>query len=287
MYEIAIVGGGPAGLAAAINARRRNKETVVIGKEHVSSKIFQAHRVDNYLGLPEISGRDLAERIRRHAEDMDVIFIKDEIQNINRAAADCFTLLGRENMIEAAAVILATGIALGDEIEGETEFTGKGVSYCATCDAMFFKGKDVALVGYIPEAEAEAKFLAGVCAKVYFLPQYKLSGVLDERIEVINAKPLAVFGSSQVSGLRTSAGELALAGVFIERAGRPAAELIEGVALADVFIKSDANQATNIPGLFAAGDCTGKPWQISRAAGQGQVAALSAAHYLDNLEMKK
>lgn len=282
MYDIAIVGGGPAGLSAAVNACRRNKKAVIISKEEQSSKILQAHLIENYLGLPEISGLELGRRMKEHALALGTTFQKDEIQSLYRDGQS-FTLIGRENAIEAATVILSLGIDLGKAITGESDFIGRGVSYCATCDGMFFKGKPVALIGYIPEAEMEVNFLAEVCQKVYFLPQYSFTGELNSKIELWKGKPLSILGSEKVESLKTSNGVLNVDGIFIERAGRPADQLVEGLKMTDGFIVTDANQATNITGVFAAGDCVGKPWQIGKAIGQGQVAALSAVRYLETL----
>ncbi len=282
MYDIAIIGGGPAGLSAAVNACRRNRKAVVISKEDHSSKILQAHLIENYLGLPEISGPELGSRMKEHALALGTTFQKDEIQSLYRDGQN-FTLIGRESAFEAAAVILSVGIALGKEINGESDFVGRGVSYCATCDGMFFKGKSVALIGYIPEAETEASFLAEVCQKVYFLPQYGFKGEVNSKVELWKGKPLSILGVDRVETLKTSNGELAVDGVFIERAGRPVDQIIDGLKVENGFIVTDLDQATNITGVFAAGDCTGKPWQIGRAIGQGQVAALSAVQYIEKL----
>jgi thioredoxin reductase (NADPH) len=151
---------------------------------------------------------------------------------------------------------------------------------------FFFKAKTVASRGNIPEAEGEANFLAEVCAKVYFLPQYKINAAtatLDPRITILNQKPLAIAGTNKVETLKTSRDELALDGVFIERSSLPMDQLLAGLEVADGYIVTDAVQRTNLPGVFAAGDCTGKPWQINRAVGQGQVAALSAVHFLEQI----
>lgn len=282
MYDIAIIGGGPAGLSAAVNGCRRNKKTVIISKEEQSSKILQAHLIENYLGLPQISGIELGRRMKEHALALGTTFVKDEIQAVYREGQS-FTLIGREIPIEAAAVILAVGISLGKEIPGETDFIGRGISYCATCDGMFFKGKTVALIGYIPEAEEEVNFLAEVCQKVYYIPQYNFQGELTPKVQLWHGKPLKVLGNQKVEKLKTSSGELAVDGIFIERSGRPVDQLSEGLQVENGFIITDTDQATNIKGLFAAGDCTGKPWQIGRAIGQGQVAALAAVRYLETL----
>ncbi len=279
MYDIAIIGGGPAGLAAAVNARRRNKQAVLVSKEEYSSKLLQAHQIDNYLGFSQVSGKELIHNMRSHAENLGTVFIKDEIQSIY--SDEVFNLIGRENAIQAKTIILAVGVSLGSEIEGETEFVGRGISYCATCDGMFFKGKTVAMIGYIPEAEGEAAFLTEVCGKVYYLPQYKLTEELDPRITLISGKPQKISGADKVEKLKVTSGEFEVDGVFIERSSRPIDQLIPGLNIEDGFILTDPSQATNLPGVYAAGDCTGKPWQISRAVGQGQVAALSSVHYLE------
>jgi thioredoxin reductase (NADPH) len=280
MYDLAIVGGGPAGLAAAINARRRNKKAVLIGKEDYSSKLLQSQLIDNYPGLPEITGSELARKLKEHALAGGLDYLQDEVQNIS-ADEPGFTLMGRETMTQAQTIVLATGIVLGAEIKGETAWIGRGVSYCATCDGMFFKGKKVALLGYIPAAVAEANFLAEICATVYFLPLFKGAAQLDPRIKVIEGKPLEISGQDRLELLRTTGAEIAVDGVFIERSGRPAGQLLTGLNIQDGFIVTGSNQETNLPGVFAAGDCTGRPWQIARAVGQGQVAALSAVRYLE------
>ncbi len=280
VYDIAIVGGGPAGLAAAVNARRRNKDALLVSKEIMSSKLIQAEQIENYLGIPQISGSELIGRMRDHAQAEGVVSIKDEVQNIYQEER-IFSLIGRENALQAKTLILAPGISTVAEIAGEAEFVGRGVSYCATCDGMFFKGKAVAMIGYIPEAESEAAFLSEICSEVYYFPQYRLATELSPKVKVVRGKPQKISGTDKVELLKTSAGEFGVSGIFIERAGRPASELLDGLDIENGFIRVDFTQATNLPGVFAAGDCTGRPWQISRAVGQGQVAALSAAHYLD------
>lgn len=285
MYDIAIVGGGPAGLAAAVNARRRNKHTVLITKEDYSSKLMQAHLIDNYLGLEKVAGKELARKMRSHAESLGAVFIKDEVQNIFPEERE-FNLFGRENSIQALSVILTIGVVLSFEINGEAELVGRGVSYCATCDGMFFKGKTAAMIGYIAEAETHLSFLAGICSKVYYLPQYKFEGKVDPRVTLIEGKPLAISGGEQVERLETSSGVWEVDGVFIERPGRPVEQIMPDLKTEGGFILTDLEQATNFRGVFAAGDCTGRPWQINRAVGQGQVAALNAVHYLDQMGLK-
>lgn len=278
--DLMIIGGGPAGLSAAINARRRNKEIVLIGKEKISSKLWLAPHVENYLGFGNITGQELAEKMREHAAGQGTEMAHDEIQNL-WTEEDFFVAMGREAQYKAKAVILAVGVAQQTAIDGEDRFIGKGVSYCATCDGMFYRGKRVAMVSYIPEGEEEARFLAEVCEHVYYLPQYALRQVIDPRIEVIKGKPLEIMGDGLVQGLRIKDNELEVSGVFIERPSVPMDRLLPDLEIIEGAVKVDREMRTNLPGVFAAGDCIGRPWQIGKAVGEGQIAALSAVHYLE------
>lgn len=276
--ELLVVGAGPAGLSAAITARRRNKSVLVIGKEETSFKLTRAHRVDNYPGLPAVSGADLAVRLRAHAAEAGADLLLDEIQGV--APGDgFFAAFGRQEEYRAQAIILAPGAVQHSSIAGEEEFLGRGVSYCATCDGMFFRGRPIAVVAYLPAALEEALFLVEICSRVYYFPQYEM-GEAPDRLIVAKAKPLAILGQTGVTGLRTNRGDYEVSAVFIEREALPVDRLAPGLEVAKGFISVDRRQQTSIPGVFAAGDCTGRPWQIARAIGEGQVAALSAVDLL-------
>ncbi|MGQ9779079.1 MAG: NAD(P)/FAD-dependent oxidoreductase [Bacillota bacterium] len=278
IVDLVIVGAGPAGLSAAITARRRNKTVLVVGKEETSSKLMRAHRVENYPGLPGITGADLAARLQGHAREAGAVFSLDEIQGILWEEG-LYRAFGRKDTYAARAVVLAPGAALHPAIPGEEEFLGRGVSYCATCDGMFYRGRRVAMIGYLPAALKEALFLKEIGAEILYLPQYPLTETPPE-LHVLRAKPLAILGEETVKLLRTDQGDLEVEGVFIERETLPANLLLPDLALDEEFIRVDRSQRTNLPGVFAAGDCTGRPWQIARAVGEGQVAALSAVDFL-------
>lgn len=282
MYDLLIVGGGPAGLSAAVNGRRWNKRVVLVTKEEMSSRLRQAHRVDNYLGISQISGADLAERFQRHALEEGVEIREDEIINL-RLEENSFYGMGNSDQYEAKAVILATGVPQKASIPGEAKFIGQGVSYCAGCDGMFYKGKTVVMISYIPDGEKKANFLADICKKVYYLPQYRIEQRVDPKIEIIRARPVEILGEERLLGLKTSQGELTADGIFIERAGLPPEQLYPELAVEGDSIRVSRGMETNIPGLFAAGDCTGKPWQIAKAVGEGQIAVSSAVEYLDKI----
>ena len=277
--DLLIVGAGPAGLSAAITACRRNKTAVVVGKEEASSKLIKAHRVENYPGLPGIAGAELASRLQSHAREAGAVFSLDEVQGIT-AEDGFYHAFGRKDSYPARAVVLAPGVARDPALPGEEEFLGRGVSYCATCDGMFYRGRRVAVIGYLPAAVEEALFLSEIGAEVHYLPRYPLAGEPPAGLRLLRARPLAILGGETVTALRTEEGDLEVAGVFIEREALPAEQLLPGLEVAGGFIRVDRAQRTNLPGVFAAGDCTGKPWQIARAVGEGQVAALSAADFL-------
>jgi thioredoxin reductase (NADPH) len=273
MYDLLVIGGGPAGLSAALNARRRNKRVLVTAKEAISSKLRPAG----------VSGPELAERFREHAVAAGVEIRKEEVLNL-QPEKDGFFVMGKNESYEAAAVILATGAPQKASLPGEAELAGRGVSYCATCDGMFFRDQEVMVISQLPAGEEEAAFLAGICRKVYYLPEYMGEYRLPPGVELVSGKALRLEGEEKLERVVTSAGEYRVAGVFIERAGLPPEQLCPGLVTVDEAIQVDRRMATNIPGLFAAGDCTGRPWQIAKAVGEGQVAALSAVQYLAERE---
>jgi len=191
--------------------------------------------------------------------------------------------MGREEQYQASKILLALGVLENKNIPGENEFEGKGVSYCATCDGAFFKNKDVAMVAYLPEAEVEARFLAGICQKVYYVPQYRPlpKESIANNVSIISGAPQKISGQEMVEAIEIGDQTLSVQGVFIERPGVPPMKLIDGLQIVDEKIVTDENMETNIPGVYAAGDCTGRPWQIARAVGQGQIAAIAMAKELD------
>ena len=197
-YDIAIVGSGPAGLSAAINAKIRNKNIIVFGTESLSNKLIKAPSIDNYLGFYEISGEELREKFQDHLDKMEIEITYKKINNIY-AMGDYFALMSGDDMYEATTVILATGVEYGKPIKGEEEFLGKGVGYCATCDAPLYRGKTVSIIGYNKEAEEEANYVSELAGKVYYVPMYKGEYEIRENIEIVDKKPLEIIGENKVS----------------------------------------------------------------------------------------
>lgn len=283
-YDIAIVGSGPAGLSAAINAKIRNKDIIIFGSKNLSSKVEKAPKVNNYLGFYEITGMDLKEQFQKHISSMNIDITPERINTIY-AMGEYFALAVNEKMYEAKAVILATGIEYTKPLKGEEEYLGRGVGYCATCDAPLYKGKVVTIIGYNKEAEEEANYVSELAEKIFYVPMYKANYNLKRgNIEIVNDKPIEIQGDDRVRNVILKNGTIATDGVFVLKDSVSPSQLVPGLLMENDHIKIDLNMITNIQGCFAAGDCTGKPYQYMRATGQGQVAALSAVSYLDSLK---
>ena len=157
--DIAIIGTGPAGVSAALTAKNRNKSILLLGRKELSGKVQKSHKILNYPGLPDIAGEELARAMREHLEKMDIAVTEEQVTNVY-AMGDYFAVQCAKNMYEARTVIIATGVMPGKPLPGEEENLGRGVSYCATCDAALYKGKEAAVIGYSPKEEEEAKLLA-------------------------------------------------------------------------------------------------------------------------------
>lgn len=283
VYDIAIVGGGPAGLSAALTGRIRNKKVALFEHLDFSQKLRKAQLVDNYPGMPQITGEGLMQQFASHCLAHEPTLIKEKVVNVFPTDAT-FTLVSPTAAYEARAVILATGVVSTVLFKGERELLGRGVSYCATCDGMFYKGKDVAVISYTREGEHEAQYLSEICRTVYYLPQYKGEfAAYRANIRLLpQAQPVAITGDGRVDALVTKEQELKVHGVFVLRQSDPVENILPGLELDGEVIRVNRDMSTNIPGIFAAGDCTGKPWQIAKATGEGLVAVLSAISYLDN-----
>ena len=279
-FDIAIIGAGPAGLSAALTARVRNKSVALFEHMDFSPKLQKAHAINNYPGMPMTAGKDLMKQMADHTLSTGPTLIREKVTNIY--AGDTFTLLTPADTYEAKALVLAIGVSNAAMLAGEKDLVGKGVSYCATCDGMLYRDKPVAVIAYTEEGEHEADFLGEICPVVYFVPQYKTEyQPKHASVQVVKARPQAVLGADEVTGLATDAGELKVEGIFILRQSDPAETLMPELEMDGPFVKVNREQATNVPGVYAAGDCTGKPWQIARATGEGLVAVLSAISFID------
>ena len=279
-YDLAVIGAGPAGLSAAVNASIRNKNVIVFGSD--SPAISKTEGIKNYLGFGTISGEELNENFKKTLAGHDIERSNEKVQQIY-AMGDYFAIILKDDqMLEATSVIVATGIELKKDLIGEDKFFGKGVSYCATCDASFYKGKEVVLIGYNEESVVEANYTAEVVDKLTYINMYKQNPELNDNIEVINGEvPVEFIGDVNPTTLKFRSGkEIDADGFFIIRDSSKPERLVPSIKTDEEHIIVDKNCRTNIRGLYAAGDIAGRPYQINKAAGEGQVAALDAAKYI-------
>ena len=300
MYDIIIIGSGPAGLSAAIYAQRACLDTIVIEKNGISGgQVLNTWEVDNYPGFPGVTGFELSRQFREHANKLGARVVQDEVVQVE-LSGNVKKVVCEEETYEARCVILASGAHHRTlEVPGEEELRGAGVSYCATCDGAFFRGRTVAVVGGGNAALEDAIFLARMCEKVYIVHRRdKLRGAkrLQERLQALeniefvwNSETVAIEGDAQVEALRlrqTKTGEerrLDVEGVFIAVGIAPESELYAGQLELDEqgYIRADESGQTSVPGVFAAGDVRTKALrQILTAASDGANCVASAERYL-------
>ncbi|WP_287624985.1 thioredoxin-disulfide reductase [Clostridium sp.] len=300
MYDIIIIGSGPAGLSAAIYAQRACLDTIVIEKNGISGgQVLNTWEVDNYPGFPGVTGFELSRQFREHADKLGARVVQDEVVQVE-LSGNVKKVVCEEETYEARCVILASGAHHRTlEVPGEEELRGAGVSYCATCDGAFFRGRTVAVVGGGDAALEDAIFLARMCEKVYIVHRRdKLRGAkrLQERLQALenvefvwNSETAAIEGNGQVEALRlrqTKIGEerrLDVDGVFIAVGIAPESELYAGQLELDEqgYIRADESGQTSVPGVFAAGDVRTKALrQILTAASDGANCVASAERYL-------
>ena len=282
-YDIAIIGSGPAGMEAAITAKIRNKNILLLSSNDSSEKVGKAHLFENYLGLPNISGQNLNKAFLEHLKILDIEITPAKVTNIYDMG-DYFNIQAETQMYVAKSVILATGVNFGKPYENEEKYLGRGVSYCATCDGNLYKGKKVVVIASSQKEEKEANFLASLASNVLYIPLYKDILNLNSNIEVIREIPTLIEGNIKVNKLKTNKSEYEVDGIFILRDAISTKNLVPGLITEDDRVIVDRNMATNIKGLFACGDIVGRPYQAIKSAGEGNIAALSSVDFIDDLK---
>lgn len=280
MYDSIIIGSGPAGLSAALNLKIYNKDFIWFGSKNLSDKVVKAEKIANYPGIPMATGRELFEKFTDHIKEAGLEITEKTVTNV-MSMGSSFAVLADNEMFEAKTLILAMGVMNGKELDGEDRFLGRGLSYCATCDGMFYRGKKIAVISNDPKFEHEVEYLADLAEEVIFYPSYKDCGIDRKNVIISDGKPVGVDGEKKVNALLLKDGErVGVDGVFCLRNAIAPSKLMPGLAVEDGHIVVDRSCATNIPGCFACGDCTGRPYQYTKAVGEGNVAAHSLVRYL-------
>lgn len=282
MYDIAIIGSGPAGISAAMNAKILNQNFIWFASLSVSKKVGQAALVKNYLGLPDVSGEELSKAFLNHAERLGIKPI-DKVVNGVYSGGNCFTLLSGTEDFTAKTVILCLGVDTA-KIEGEERLVGRGISYCATCDGFMYRGKNIAILCTDKRFEHEIEFLCSVANKAYVMPLYKGYEIKSQNAEILLKSPIRFEGEKILEKIVFKDGSLEVDGLFILCSSVSPSILLHGLEMNEGHIVVDRAMQTNIKGVFAAGDCTGRPYQYMKAAGEGNVALHSAVQYLSEIE---
>ena len=280
MYDCIIIGTGPAGLSAALNLKTYKKSFVWFGSKNLSDKVQKAEKITNYPGFPELTGQELFAHFEDHIQSAGLSITEKTVTNV-MSAGNYYMVLADNEIYEAKTLILAMGVMTAKLLKGEDELLGRGVSYCATCDGMFYKDKEIAVLCNDPKYEHEVEYLADLAAKVTYFPLFSDSQVKKENVTISKDFPVEVNGIDRVTGLTLKSGEtLSVDGIFCLRNAIAPAKLIPGLEIENGHIVVDRAQKTNLPGCFAAGDCTGRPYQYTKAVGEGNVAAHSCISYL-------
>lgn len=274
MYDIVIIGGGPAGFSSAITAFKRNLKTCMIYPKNNDSWLTKLPLIDNYPGMIDVSGKEMLDTFERQVKKMNVNIINGVVTQIMNMGTEFYINLGAE-VIQAKKIIIATGIKQTSLIEGETNFVGKGVSYCATCDGMLYRNKTIMIVDEMNDIE-EVKLLSNLANKVYLLSRFSYEG-LNTNVELINDKAFSINGKEIVEEVITKNGKYEVDGIFIFRSSMALDSLLPELKMKDKFIIVNDKMETNIPNVFACGDCVGYPFQVAKAVGEGNVAAISAS----------
>lgn len=279
MFDCAIIGTGAAGVSAALTLKLLNRSLIWFGPKDLSFKIRAAEKINNYPGLAQTSGAELGNAFLEQTRQAGLEITEKRVTGVYLTDGYYTVLCDRERF-EAKTVILATGVETVKPVKGELDFVGRGVSYCATCDGFLYRGKTIAVVSTGKAFEHEVEYLASLAEKAYVFPIYKNAELHAPNIERKAGMPLEIRGANRVETLVLKGEELPVDGVFFLKDAVSPAVLVGGLGVAEGHIVVDRACATNLKGCFAAGDCTGRPYQYAKAVGEGNVAAHSVNAYL-------
>lgn len=284
VFDVAIVGGGPAGLSAALTARVHNKSVVLFEAAGFGDKLRRASKINNIPGIMTISGIDFMENLLEQTLSYEPVIVKERVQSV--FIGEPFTLMTADNVFQAKSVILATSVAMSKTVPGERALLGRGVSYCASCDGHFFEDKDIAVYINTLAYQQDVELLASLAKNMNLY----IGGALQLPREWLDTLPASVVvhkkaivqsveGEKAVTAIHTNEGMKTVDGVFFLRDTYPPENLVEGVILDGNSVAVNRHMETNFKGLFAAGDVVGTPLQVAKAVGEGQMAAFSAVAY--------
>ncbi|MCF0110985.1 MAG: FAD-dependent oxidoreductase [Erysipelotrichaceae bacterium] len=285
MYDVAIIGTGAAGISAALTLQSRGKSILLLGKRELSAKMTLAEEIRNYPGLGFVSGKQMQEGFINHLAQMNIGIVQKHVTEIAKTG-DSFKILCGQETFDACSVILATGVSSLKTYEGEERLLGKGVSYCATCDGFLYKDQPIAVVCTSKDFEGEIEYLEQTCSKIYLVANYKNPKQFSDKVSMISGKNIRISGNEYVEMIQNDTNEYDVKAVFILRDNIAPSSMIKNLQTENGHIAINRMCETNITGCYAAGDCTGRPYQYVKAAGEGNVAAHSVLEYLSETGYK-
>ncbi|MGN1061397.1 MAG: NAD(P)/FAD-dependent oxidoreductase [Candidatus Coproplasma sp.] len=282
MYDCIIIGTGAAGVSAALTLKALKVNFLLIGDKKLSHKIRSAEKIKNYPGLIGVSGEEMSKAFLAQLADAEIEITEGKANGVY-PMGESFSVMCGQVTYEGKTVILATGVETIKPVKGETEFLGRGVSYCAVCDGFLYKDKTIAVYCEGEEEIKEVLLLSQYSSKIYLFCPEKVKADAPN-IERVGAVIKEIKGDMRVRAVVGLNGELEVDGVFMLKQSFGADTLVYGLKTEGGAVITDKNQATNLTGVYAAGDCTGRPFQYAKAVGEGNVCAYSVNAYLKSVK---
>lgn len=286
MVDCIVIGAGAAGVSAALTLKALKINFIWLGNKDLSVKIRSAEKIKNYPGLYGVSGGDLKDAFLNQINGEGIEITEDKVNGVYPAEGG-YTVLCGKSSYEAKTVILATGVEALKPVKGEAEFLGRGVSYCAVCDGFLYRGKEIAVVIEGEEEFSEVQLLAQYARAIHLFCIKKLSLPAIENVTFEEGRLTEIKGDMRVKSVVCGGREIAVDGVFVLKQAIAADNLVHGLKTVGGQVEVARNGATNLAGVFAAGDVTGRPYQYAKAAGEGNVCAYSVNAYLNSLKTAK
>ena len=284
MFDTIIIGTGAAGISAALTLKQLNKNFLWIGPKNLSFKINSAEKIRNYPGLSSVSGKEMKEAFLKQINDMEIEILDKQVTGVYDLGEHYSVLCGQDSY-DAKTIILGLGVESVKPINGEIELLGQGVSYCATCDGFLYKNKEITVFSSSKEFEHEITYLASLASHVNLIPLYKDVDINLENVTIFKRMPKSIKKENKKMLLDLGNNNILESdGIFMLKASISPSVLVPGLEDKDGHIVVDRLCNTNLKGVFAAGDCTGRPYQYAKAVGEGNVAAHSVNHYLSELK---
>lgn len=283
MVDCVIIGTGAAGVSAALTLKALNKNFIWLGNKELSIKIRSAEKIKNFAGLPSVSGAEMQSAFLKQIKAEGIEITEGKVNGVYPVDGGYSVTCGQQ-VYEGKTVIIATGVEAVKPIKGEVEFLGRGVSYCAVCDGFLYKGKDIAVAIDSDEEESEVRLLAGYARTVRLFRLKKCGEIKGENIINEEGVITEIKGDMRARAVTCGGREIAVDGVFMLKQSVGADKIVHGLKADGGHVVVDRNCATNLAGVFAAGDITGRPYQYAKAVGEGNVAAYSVNSYLNGLK---